>query len=194
MVQINVNEANSTITATGGTTYIYNGLAQDPTTSTVTGSTGAVTYSYSGTASTTYEPSVTRPINTGTYQIVASVAADSNFDGATSDALAFTTEKAVLTITAAGQNFAYSTAATSVTAAGSYTPSGFVNSEIVSVIEGSATYSTTYTATTGACTTGVTITLDVTGLTATNYSFTTANGTISIGKAISTVTATGTTT
>ena len=190
---ISIIKATSTITATGTTSYTYTGLVQGPTTSTVTGSTGAVTYSYSGTGTTSYGPSTTRPTNAGTYQVIATVAADANYNGATSAPLAFTINKAVLTITAGNQTVAYGTMVATVTGAGTYTPSGFVNSETTSVIGGTVTYTTTYTATTPAGTAGVTITPVVTGLTATNYSFTPANGSISIGSATSTISATGTT-
>ncbi len=190
---ITIGSATSTISSTGTTSYTYTGLVQGPATSTVTGSTGAVTYSYSGTGSTTYGPSVTRPINAGTYQVIATVAADANFNGATSAPLAFTINKAVLTITAGNQTVAYGTMVAMVTGAGTYTPSGFVNSETTSVIGGTVTYTTTYTATTPAGTAGVTIAPVVTGLTATNYSFTPANGSIIISNAASTITATGTT-
>jgi len=79
----------STISVTGGTTYLYTGSALGPNTSTVSGSTGTVTYSYMGTGSTTYAPSSNRPTNVGTYQVIASVAADANYSSATSSPFAF---------------------------------------------------------------------------------------------------------
>ena len=66
-----------------------------------------------------------------------------------------------------------------------------MNSETSSVIGGSATYTTTYTATTAAGAAGVTITPVVSALTATNYSFSAANGNITITAVSLTVTATG---
>ena len=96
--------------------------------------------------------------------------------------------KVALTITAENQSVTYGTAAGTVTNAGTYTPTGFVNSENASVIGGSATYSTIYTNTTTAATSSVTITPIVTSLTATNYSFTPANGTITVNKANQTIT------
>jgi large repetitive protein len=191
---ITISKANSTITATGTTTFTYTGAPQGPSSSTKSGSTGEVAYSYSGTGSTSYGPSTTPPTNAGSYQVIAILPADANFNGATSDHLAFTINKAVLTITADDQNVEFGTSESTVTGAGTYTATGFVNNEDSSVIDGSATYTTTYTATTAAGTAGVTITPVVTGLTATNYSFITANGTVTISKANSTITATGTTT
>jgi len=87
---------------------------------------------------------------------------------------------AALTITANNQSVAFGTPVATVIAAGSYTASGFVNGENTSVISGTATYTTTYTDTTPAGTPGVTITPNVSGLTATNYTFTPADGTITI--------------
>jgi hypothetical protein len=194
LITLTINKANSSITATGSTSFTYSGLEQGPNTSTVTGSTGAVTYSYSGTGSTTYGPNATRPVNAGTYQVIATVASDANYNGSVSAALPFTINKAVLTITAGNQTVVFGTPATSVTGAGSYTPEGFVNSETSSVISGTATYTTSYTEVTSAGTAGVTITPEVTGLSATNYSFLPVNGTITIDKANSTITATGATT
>jgi len=100
----------------------------------------------------------------------------------------------VLTITAGNQSVPYATAVSTVTGAGTYTPTGFVNSETSSVISGSVTYTTTYTNSTAAGTAGITITPVITGLTATNYSFSAANGTITITKADQSITlaATGT--
>ena len=88
------------IVATGSTSYIYNGSAQGPTTSTVIGSTGAITYSYSGTGGTTYSATPTRPTNAGTYQVIASVAADATYLAATSIPYAFTIAKATATVAA----------------------------------------------------------------------------------------------
>jgi endonuclease YncB( thermonuclease family) len=87
---------------------------------------------------------------------------------------------ASLTITANNQAVAFGTPVATVIAAGSYTPSGFVNGETASVISGTATYTTTYTDTTPAGTSGVTITPNAGGLTAANYTFTPADGTITI--------------
>lgn len=84
-----VNKAGSTVTVTGATNYTYNGSAQGPTTSTKTGSSGAVTYSYAGTNGTVYAARSTRPMNVGSYTVVATLAGDSNYNGATSSAFAF---------------------------------------------------------------------------------------------------------
>ena len=86
----------SSIAVNSGTTSLtYSGAAQGPT-FTVTGSTGVVTYSYAGTGATTYGPSATAPTNVGSYTVTATVAADANFDGASSAATAFTIQAASL--------------------------------------------------------------------------------------------------
>ena len=172
-----------TITVTVGS-YTYNGSAQGPTA--VTGNTGGgtVTWSYAGTAydGSTYSASATKPTKAGIYTATASVTAAGNYLAATSSATAFAIAKVPLTITAANQSVCYGTLATSVTGAGSYTPTGFVNSETSAVIGGSATYTTTYTASTAAGTGGVTITPVTSSLTASNYSFSAATGTITINS------------
>jgi uncharacterized protein (DUF2147 family) len=86
-----VAKAESTIEVTGATSFGYSaGVPQGPATVTKTGSTGAVTYSYVGTGSTTYTASATKPTNPGTYTVTATVAADTNYNGKTSAAYAFT--------------------------------------------------------------------------------------------------------
>jgi hypothetical protein len=88
----------------GDVNYTYSGLAQGPNTSEVMGSTGSVNYVYEGTGVTTYGPDTTLPKDAGTYQVLVTVAEDDNYLGLTSDALAFTIEKAALTITANEQS------------------------------------------------------------------------------------------
>ena len=95
--------------------------------------------------------------------------------------------KVALTITAANQTVAYGTLATTVTGAGTYTPTGFVNGEGAGEITGSVTYTTNFTNSTAVAASGISITPVVTGLSATNYSFTPANGTITITEADVTV-------
>ncbi|MFY7880108.1 MAG: beta strand repeat-containing protein, partial [Lacibacter sp.] len=169
-------------------TYTYNGLTQGPSVATNTGTGTSYSFSYSGTG---YGPSTTAPTNAGNYTVVATVAAstDGFYKAASSSSTAFTINKVILTITANNQTVSYGTAAATVTGAGSYTATGFVNGENASVISGSASYTTNYTTTTNAGTTGITITPVITGLSATNYSFTAANGTITINRALLTITA-----
>ncbi|WP_162126240.1 YDG domain-containing protein [Flavobacterium phycosphaerae] len=95
-----ISKATSTISVTGAFTFTYNGTAQGPNTSSVTGSAGAITYSYNG-VSLSYGPSATRPTNVGSYKVVATVAADTNYEAATSADFTFDITKADQTITLA---------------------------------------------------------------------------------------------
>ncbi|WP_264510953.1 YDG domain-containing protein [Flavobacterium sp. N1719] len=88
--------------------------------------------------------------------------------------------KATLTATAGNQAVAQGTAVATVTGAGTYSLSGFFNGDTSSVVSGTVSYTTNYTDTTPAATAGITITPDVSGLTAANYNFAAANGTITI--------------
>lgn len=130
----------STISVTGSTNFTYNGAVQGPTTSVVFGSTGALTYTYSGTGTTTYGPNTTRPTNAGTYQVVASVAADATFDAATSSAFAFTINKANLTITGlTASNKTYDGTIAAILSGG--TLSGAVAGDDVTLVSGSGSFS-----------------------------------------------------
>ena len=102
---LTVNKGTSSITATGTISFTYNNTAQGPSTSTLTGSLGAVSYSYSGTG---YAATATKPTNAGTYQVVASVAADTDYNSASSSALGFTIGAATPSISVSGtQSFTY---------------------------------------------------------------------------------------
>jgi hypothetical protein len=179
---ITINKASSSITVTGSTSFEYNGSAQGPATNTKSGSTGAVTYSYSGVNPTVYGASSTAPTNVGTYQVVATLASDDNFNGATSAVYEFAITKKALTVTAENKS---KVADGSVFSAFTYEMTGFANSEneadlrTDSKLSGTVTY--TGNATT-ATTPGVynTITPVVSALSATNYTFTPANGTLTI--------------
>ncbi|MEI7502083.1 MAG: MBG domain-containing protein [Paludibacter sp.] len=161
----------------------------------LTGGAGSTSFTSSGLVGTETIGSVTIAYGTGaaanaavtTYSasaVVPSAATGGTFT-ASNYAITYTDGNIivgtkVLTITADNQSVVYGTAASTVTGAGTFTPTGFVNSETASVISGSVTYSTIYNNTTVAGTSSVTITPIVTSLTATNYSFTAADGTITI--------------
>jgi hyaluronate lyase len=85
-----IAKAGSTISVTGLTSFTYNGNEQGPDTSTVTGSGGSVSYSYEGVNGTSYPASGTKPTAVGSYRVTATLAADTNYDTATSSAYAFT--------------------------------------------------------------------------------------------------------
>jgi hypothetical protein len=172
-----VNGITPTVTVTPIGTYTYTGSPQGPIAATTGGSAGAVTFSYEGTG---YGPTDVLPTAAGSYTATATVAANGNYASGISAATPFTIAKVALTITAGNQSVAFGTAASTVNGAGTYTPAGFVNNETASVISGSVTYSTDYSNITTVGTSGITITPNVSGLSATNYSFTPVNGTITI--------------
>ena len=151
-------------------------------------SSGSFTYTSSNTSVATISGTILTIVGAGTSTITASQAASGNYTtGSTTATL--TVNKATLTITAVNQSVTYGTAASTVTSAGSYALTGFVNGDNASVISGFVTYSTTYTATTAAATSGVTITPIISGLYASNYAFSAENGTVTIGKATLNITA-----
>ncbi len=171
----------ATISFTNGTPYTYTGVGQAPTYS--TNSTGTITYSYTGISGTSYGPSTTSPIQAGHYQLSVSVGSDVNYAANTATEN-FDINKVVLSLTANNQYVAFGTATTTVTTNGSYTATGFVNSETAAVISGTATYSTTYTNTTPVGTIGTISILSTAALSATNYSFSLASpgtGTVTVG-------------
>jgi len=94
-----IAKAGSTISVTGSTSFTYNGNGQGPDTSTVTGSGGTVSYSYEGVSGTVYPASGAKPTAVGSYRVTATVAADTNYDTATSSTYSFA-------IVAAGTTFA----------------------------------------------------------------------------------------
>jgi hypothetical protein len=74
---------------TGSTSFTYSGNGQGPNTSTVTGSGGTVSYSYEGVSGTVYPASGAKPTAVGSYRVTATVAADTNYDTATSSTYSF---------------------------------------------------------------------------------------------------------
>ncbi|HSL86759.1 MAG TPA: MBG domain-containing protein, partial [Bacteroidales bacterium] len=103
-----ITQPASTVTVKSGTTssFTFTGSAQGPGVSDFdfTGSAGTKSVLYTGVSPTTYN-SATPPTNAGTYQVIASVAADSNFGSANSLPFAFTITRATVTITPdAGQS------------------------------------------------------------------------------------------
>ncbi|MFP9099743.1 beta strand repeat-containing protein [Flavobacterium sp. RHBU_24] len=118
--------------------------------------------------------------NNAVVAVLSGGGASSNVNVSTTSSTSNAVAKKALTITANDQTVSYGTPVATVTGAGSYVPTGFVNGEDESVISGSATYTTTYTTTTNAGTNVATITPVTSGLSATNYSFTPANGNISV--------------
>lgn len=102
-------KAPTSVEVTGLTEYAYSGTPQGPASASVNGSTGAMQYSYVGTNGTVYGPSSKPPTEPGTYAVIVTVAADANYDGATSALYLFKIVKAPSKIVATGlQEYVYS--------------------------------------------------------------------------------------
>lgn len=160
-----VNKFTPAVTATGTTSFTYNGSPQGPDTSTVVGvsggiaPTGTVTYSYVGTGATTYGPSATKPTDAGTYSVTASYPGDTNYNAAVSSPLAFTIAKAnqaALTAIATPSTVVYPNTST-LSSSGGTTAGAVTFSEGVST--GCSVSGTTLTVTNASGTCAVTATM-----------------------------------
>ena len=111
-----VSKGVSTVTYGGTVSFTYDGAAQTPGITSITGSTGTQTTNYMGTGATTYA-SVNAPTNAGTYFVSNTVAADANYFGVT-NSLNFTINARPITVTAQSNTkvFDGNTSATSVPA------------------------------------------------------------------------------
>jgi hypothetical protein len=156
----------------------------------------AVTYTGSAQAYTlTGTPATPAPsgtpstfINAGTYVYstnITSITPGSDYALGTVTG-SFTIGKAILTITTNNASMTYGSSLPTFT----HTSTGFVNSETSTVITGTVTHSTTGSSTSNAGT--YSITPSVSGLTATNYTFTPVNGTLTINRATLTITSSNT--
>ncbi|MEO6498614.1 MAG: MBG domain-containing protein [Chitinophagaceae bacterium] len=178
-----VNKAVIAVTS-DGKNKAYNGAVFSPFTSTYSGFVNSETASVI-TGSVTFSGAATTAVNAGTYTItpvVSGLTASNYIFNAVNGSLQIT--KVALTVTAADKSKTYSA---TVFSPFTVSYSGFVNSETSSVVTGTVTYSGTAAAAVNAGT--YTITPVVTGLSATNYSFTVAGGSLQINKAVLTVTA-----
>jgi hypothetical protein len=84
-----IAQAIPTVTPTIGTYAYSSGVAKGPDAATNTGTGTTYTYSYSGIGITTYGPSATKPIDGGTYTVIATLAANGNYAASSSSATAF---------------------------------------------------------------------------------------------------------
>jgi len=174
--------------ATSGTPSTYGGSVTFTATIS-SGPTGAVTFYSNGTAIGTGTISgptaifTTSTLAAGTHSITASWPGNSSYGPVTSAVVSQTVNKAVLTVTANNASRAYGAANPAFTS----TYSGFLNGDTVSVLTGAPIITTTATATSPVGSYPISPTIG--SLTATNYSFTFVNGTLTIGQAVLTVTA-----
>jgi hypothetical protein len=168
--RLTVNQAASTISVTGVTSFTYDGNPQGPSTSTKTGSTGEVTYEYAGSG---YGPTNIKPTAAGNYSVTARVASDANFREKTSSpATAFTIGVRTLTIRADDKSRGFGAGNPELTGS---VVSGAVDGESFVV-----TASTTATASSAPG--SYSIVPAVTGSTLSNYTVSRTNGTLTVSS------------
>ena len=138
------------------------------------------------TGAPSHSTTATSSSNVGSYPITTNISGLSatNYTFA-AVAGTLTIGKATLTITTNNASMTYGSSVPVF----SYTPTGFVNSETAAVITGTVTHSTTGTSSSNVGT--YSIIPSVSGLTATNYTFTPVNGTLTISPATITLQGTG---
>ena len=175
---LTVNKADMTVNATGysGT---YDGAAHDGVTS-VTPSESDATITYS-TDGITYSSTMPQYTNAGTYTMYVK-ASKANYNDATKT-VTVTIDKAELTVTADNKTATYGDAPPTYTA--SY--SGFIGTDNESILSGDPEFICIYAQGDGAGTYGITPAKG--GLSdLTNYSYSFADGTLTVGRATLTVT------
>jgi hypothetical protein len=125
------------------------------------------------------------PVGNYNTSILIGTATDNNYNFSPLISSIFSVGKKDLFIIANNQTVEYGSHDGYITLNGTYTISGFVNSDNSSVITGlgSVSYVTSYTETTNAGTPGITITPVLTGLSSENYNLVPASGSITITKA-----------
>ncbi len=191
-VSSTVSTKGLTITGLTGSNKPYDGNATASFTGTAaySGLANSESFSVTGTPSATFANATAA--NGKAITVSGYTAPTTNYTVTQPTGLTGNITKIALTITAGNQSVTYGTSDSVVTGAGTYTPTGFVNSETSSVISGSASYTTNYTNTTPAGTSGVHITPAIGSLAAANYDFSTfVDGTITINKANSSIAVTG---
>lgn len=146
------------------------------------GSSGTGTISYSVTVGTCtiLGTTITATGSSGNCSVTATIAADSRYAAATSASITIGLSKAPLTVTASSHSITYGSTVPTISA--SYV--GLLNSETSSVVTGQSC-TTTYTNTSGF---GTTPTTSCSGGVATNYAISYVAGSITINKAIPTIT------
>jgi hypothetical protein len=144
-----------------------------PLTLAATASSGLpVSYTVNGPA--TISGSILTVTGAGLVTVTASQAGNADYAAATPVSQSFTVAKAVLTATAASLSRIYGVANPALT----YSVAGFVNGDTIAIVSGSATLSTTASATSSAGTYPITFTTEA--LAATNYSFNYVAGVLTI--------------
>jgi hypothetical protein len=180
---LTIAKAPLTITA-DAKTKIY-GAANPALTATITGFVNGETLGTSGvTGAASVTTTATALTGVGSATLTAAVGnlVSANYAFTTFATGALTITKAPLVVTADAKTKIYGVANPALTA----TISGYVNSETSTVVSGTAAVTTTATANSNVGSYAITTALG--SLSATNYSFSFANGTLMVGKATPTLT------
>lgn len=162
----------------GNKTYDGNTAATISGTAAYSGLVNSESFTVTGTPSAAFATAAAGTAKSVT--VSGYTAPNSNYSITQPTGLTADIAKAELLITADNKVVSEGIPTIDVTNAGTYTPSGFVNSETASVITGSVAYSTNYTPSTPRAAAGIYISPDVSGLSATNYYFTPVNGVITV--------------
>jgi hypothetical protein len=172
---LTVESSTITIASSGSTSFVYNG------------STRTIGYTVAGVsnADTNYDVSVKSAINAGSYTAALSENS-TNYTLGSPSSFSWTITKAVLTLTTGNNSMTYGSSVP--TQSFGYSLSGLLGGDTTSVIAGSASHSTTATSSSNVG--SYPITTSVSGLSATNYTFSAVNGTLTIGPATLTATTT----
>ncbi len=181
---LTIEKAPLTITA-DAKTKIY-GAANPPLTATLTGFVNGETLGTSGVtgaASVTTTATALTGVGSATLTVAIGNLVSANYAFTTFATGALTITKAPLVVTADAKTKLYGAANPALTA----TISGYVNSETSTVVSGTAAVTTTATANSNVGSYAITPALG--SLSATNYSFSFADGTLTVGKAPLSVTA-----
>jgi hypothetical protein len=175
---LTINKANQTITWSNPADITYGTpLSGTQLNATVTGVSGG-----SAPGALTYTPASGVVLGAGSQNLHVDAAATQNYNAAGRD-VTLIVDKAHLTVTADNKSKTYGAANPTLTA----TITGFVNGDNASVVSGSPALSTSATASSPVG--SYTITAAQGSLSAANYDFVFANGTLAINKATLTVTA-----
>ena len=180
-VQLAATPGNQTITLEALSAKTYGDADFDPG---ATASSGlAVSYSSSDESVAKIVNGLIHVVAPGTATITASQAGDSNWNAASDVQQSLAVNQAVLTVTADAQSMVYGAALPTLTC----TITGYQNGNDASVITGTPTLSTT--ASTSSPVGSYPITVDVSGMSATNYAFSSMAGALMVNQAPLAVTA-----
>ena len=158
--------------------YTYTGLPQGPNAATNSGTGTSYTYSYINNGGTAYGPTATAPTNVGNYLVTVTVAADGVWSTNSSAAIGFRIAARALTITASSPTKQFGSTVLTGSGSNFFTPSGLQNGETIDSI----TFDSTGASAAAVVGSYPTIPSAAAGgtFTASNYTITYANGTMTV--------------